>query len=256
MVRPLASGYGREERVVPIRAVEPRRLYRQVADQIRGLIDGGEFPPGSRLPSERELADQLGLSRPTVREALIALEVEGLVTIRVGAGVFVRARPQVVPPIRGPVEGPFELLRAREFIEGAVAAEAARVAQPADIAALDDVLGRMAIAEHPSAETLALDRAFHTAVAEILGNAVLVRFIGDLFDQRINPYFDRLSSYFENSGTWSAALREHGAVRNAIAAGDEAGASAAMRFHLQQSQIRFSLSFSELPAPEETCAGH
>jgi DNA-binding FadR family transcriptional regulator len=240
---------------VPIRAVEPRRLYRQVADQIRGLIESGEFPFGARLPSERELAEQLGLSRPTVREALIALEVEGLVTIRVGAGVFVRGRPQVVPQIRGPVEGPFELLRAREFIEGAVASESARVARPADVEGLDDVLRRMVSAEHPSAETLALDREFHTTVAGILGNAVLVRFIGDLFDQRINPYFDRLSSYFENSDTWSAALGEHRAIRDAIAAGDEAGASAAMRHHLQQSQIRFSLSFSELPAPEDQRAG-
>lgn len=240
---------------MPIRAVEPRRLYRQVADQIRGLIEIGEFPPGARLPSERELAEQLGLSRPTVREALIALEVEGLVTIRVGAGVFVRRLPEVVPPIREPVEGPFELLRAREFIEGAVAAEAARLARGRDLEVLDDVLARMGSADHPSAETLALDREFHTAVAGILGNAVLVRFIGDLFDQRINPYFDRLSSYFENSDTWRAAHDEHRAIRDAIATGDDTGASTAMRFHLRQSQIRFSLSFSELPAPEENRAG-
>ncbi|TIU09927.1 MAG: winged helix-turn-helix transcriptional regulator, partial [Mesorhizobium sp.] len=62
---------------MPIQAVEPRRLYRQIADQLRQLIDAGEFAVGDRLPTERELADQLGISRPTVREALIALEVEG-----------------------------------------------------------------------------------------------------------------------------------------------------------------------------------
>ena len=63
---------------MPLEAIEPRRLYRQIADQLRQLIDHGEYPVGSRLPTERELADMLGVSRPTVREALIALEVEGL----------------------------------------------------------------------------------------------------------------------------------------------------------------------------------
>ena len=74
---------------VPLEAVEARRLYRQVADQLRALIDGGEYPVGSRLPTERELAEQLRVSRPTVREALIALEVEGRVRIRVGSGIYV-----------------------------------------------------------------------------------------------------------------------------------------------------------------------
>ncbi|WP_181701515.1 GntR family transcriptional regulator [Chthonobacter albigriseus] len=230
---------------MPVKAVEPRRLYRQVADQLRALIESGEFAPGARLPSERDLAEQLGLSRPTVREALIALEVEGLITIRVGAGIFVKVRPQPVPRIREAIEGPFELLRARAFIEGAVAAEAARLAGPDDVEALDDVLDRMEHSAHPSAETLSLDRAFHTTVAGILGNAVMVRFIGELFDQRINPYFARLSSYFENPETWRAALLEHRAVRDAIAAGDEVAARSAMRFHLERSQDRFSLNFSE-----------
>ncbi|MBV9489116.1 MAG: FadR family transcriptional regulator, partial [Verrucomicrobia bacterium] len=62
---------------MPIQVIEPRRLYVQIADQIRSLIKAGEFPPGSRLPAERELARRLGVSRPSVREALIALEVEG-----------------------------------------------------------------------------------------------------------------------------------------------------------------------------------
>ena len=70
-------------------AIQPRRLYRQVADQIRTLIESGEFAVGERLPGERELAEKLGVSRPTIREALIALEVEGLVHIRMGSGIYV-----------------------------------------------------------------------------------------------------------------------------------------------------------------------
>jgi DNA-binding FadR family transcriptional regulator len=76
---------------MPLQTIEPRRLYRQIADQLRVLIDGGEFPAGARLPPERDLAVQLGVSRPSVREALIALEVEGRVEVRMGSGIYVRA---------------------------------------------------------------------------------------------------------------------------------------------------------------------
>ena len=229
---------------MPIQAIDPPRLYRQVADQLRQLIDSGEFAVGSRLPSERELAEQFKLSRPTVREALIALEVEGRVRIRVGSGIFVLGASAETRP-RGNHEGPFELLRAREFVEGAIAAEAAVQCKAEDIDRLDDVLTRMKASEHPSEATIGFDREFHTSVAGILGNAVLVRFIGELFDERFNPYFVRLSSYFESPQSWRAAIEEHVAVRNAIAARDPAAAKAAMQEHLQLSQRRFSPTFGE-----------
>lgn len=72
---------------MPLTSIEPRRLYRQIAEQIRGLITSGEYGVGARLPPERDLAKQLRVSRPSVREALIALEVEGLVEVRVGSGI-------------------------------------------------------------------------------------------------------------------------------------------------------------------------
>jgi len=231
---------------VPIQAIEPPRLYRQVADQLRKMIDSGEYAVGSRLPAERDLAEQFGLSRPTVREALIALEVEGRIRIRVGSGIYVRAAPEnTQPPSQNNDEGPFELLRAREFVEGAVAAEAALQAHPEDVRRLDDILTRMKTSNHPSEATIGIDREFHTSVAGILRNAVLVRFIGEMFDQRLNPYFERLSSYFENRQSWQAAIDEHVAVRDAIAAHDSAGAKAAMQEHLRLSQQRFSRNFGD-----------
>src|SRR5687768_2190682 len=80
---------------MPLQAVVNRKLYIQIAEQITAAIDSGEFKPGQQLPSERDLAQELGVSRPTVREALIALEVAGLVEVKVGVGAFVRtaARP-------------------------------------------------------------------------------------------------------------------------------------------------------------------
>ena len=89
---------------MPLQAVDNRRLYRQIADQIAALIEKGEYGAGARLPPERDLAKQLGVSRPSVREALIALEVEGYVDVRVGSGVYVVGPGPALrsPPFRTP----------------------------------------------------------------------------------------------------------------------------------------------------------
>ncbi len=223
----------------------PRRLYRQVAEQLRQLIDRGDFPVGGRLPAERDLAVLLGISRPTLREALIALEVDGRIRIHVGSGIY------VLPPLAGaavtsvPVAGPFELLNARALFEAAVAEAAACTATPADLARVDAAISDMKAAHHPGPQSMMLDRAFHAAVADILGNDAVTKVVTDLFDQRINPYFVQLASYFENADSWSSALCEHQAIRDRLAAKDGAGAAAAMRIHLQHSQARFSQSFGE-----------
>lgn len=234
---------------MPLTVIEPRRLYRQVADQIRALIDRGEFPAGSRLPTERELAVKLGVSRPTVREALIALEVDGRVKIRVGSGIYVlqSAKPSRPSQIM-PVAGPFELLEARALIEGAVAEAAAAKATKQDIKELDGVLALMRGTRHPGPESIAADRSFHVAIASIVGNEPVAEIVGKLFDQRINPYFEQLASYFETPASWNDALEEHAAIRDAIARHDTAGAAAAMRSHLEASQKRFSKNFGPASA--------
>src|SRR5215813_6700324 len=102
---------------MPIQAVDNRRLYRQIADQIAALIEGGEYAAGARLPPERDLARQLGVSRPSVREALIALEVEGYVEVRVGSGVYVLGKQPKAARAALPADsGPFELIKARSLI--------------------------------------------------------------------------------------------------------------------------------------------
>jgi DNA-binding FadR family transcriptional regulator len=241
---------------VPLETIEHRRLYRQVADQLRALIEEGEFAPGARLPSERDLADQLGISRPTVREALIALEVEGRVRIRVGSGVYVAEAPEARTVTMHPMqaEGPFEVLHARELIEATVAGEAARRASDEDIAALDAILAAMAEATHPGSDAMRLDREFHVAIAGVLGNGFLARVVGELYDQRVNPYFTQLASYFETRASWGLALAEHRAIFERIAAHDAEGASLAMRSHLQASQDRFSQSFGDAARPRAASA--
>lgn len=239
---------------MPIEAIEPRRLYRRIADQLRLLIDQGEFPVGSRLPAERELASQLGVSRPTVREALIALEVEGRLKIRVGSGVYV-IEQQPTPAIlnSASIEGPFEILRARAFVESAVAEEAARRAKPADITRLDEVL--CDAQDFVGDEFLMVDRRFHTAIAGILDNGVLVRCVGELFDLRINPYFELLARHTEDATARLFAHSEHVAIRDAIAAGSPAKARAAMHEHLKRSHQRFARDFGEQPATDQGTEG-
>src|SRR6476659_9242521 len=165
---------------MPLQAVESQRLYRQIAEQLRGLITGGEFAAGSRLPAERDLARQLGVSRPSVREALIALEVEGWVEVRVGSGVYIRHHPQgnghgkANGHAAGPAEwGPLELMRARELVEGEVAALAARRARKLQITAMSDALARMQDDAHAGIVPRDGDEAFHEAIAQACGNEVL-----------------------------------------------------------------------------------
>jgi DNA-binding FadR family transcriptional regulator len=230
---------------------ESRRLYRQIAKHLRDLIDSGEYPIGGRLPSERELADRLQVSRTSVREALIALEVEGLVRINVGSGIYVLGPSALSSTIcsgKTSIEGPFEILHAREILEPPVAAEAAILADPEHVGTLDQILAQME-QSGGSDKWISLDREFHVAIAASLSNGTLARFIGQLFDQRMNPYFRRLASYFEDASTWSQALAEHRVIRDAIATGDPEAARQAMRQHLRLSQERFSRSFGETAVP-------
>ncbi|MDI7862337.1 FadR family transcriptional regulator [Rhizobiaceae bacterium n13] len=235
-------------------ALEPRRLYRQVAEQIRVLIETGELQPGTRLPPERQLAERFSVSRPTVREALIVLEVEGHIRIRMGSGVYISNRPPQhasAPLPKEDSEGPLEILQARCLIESGIAEEAARLATPASIARIDAILERMAHSLGDASVALACDRDFHSAIVDIIENSALKHFTGMVYDSRMSPYFKKLASYFEGPHTWKLALDEHYVIRDAIAAGDPAAAREAMRHHLTLAQKRFSESFGEEPTRED-----
>ena len=238
---------------MPLHSIEPRRLYRQIADQLRGLVDAGEFAPGSRLPAERELAMQLAVSRPSVREALIALEVEGVIEVRMGSGIYVLPREAQARAARTDVEGdgPLETIRARQLVEGELAASAAGAAarQAGLVAGLQEAVALMEADIDAGVMPLRGDRLFHLRVAEASENSPLLRVVTDLFDERNKPLFERLGSHFENEANWRAAVQEHRRVVDAIAAGDAAAAREAMRAHLQQSHDRFTAAWpSTAPA--------
>ncbi|HEV2673670.1 MAG TPA: FadR/GntR family transcriptional regulator [Aliidongia sp.] len=219
---------------MPIIRVEPSRLYRRIADQIRELILAGEFPPGSRLPPERDLAHQFGVSRPSLREALIALEISGFVTVMTGSGIYVRtdfagSEPASVPD-GGP--GPFELIRARHLIESEVAAVAAREATAADVEGLDDAVRQMREedARHESREDA--DRLFHLRLAGATQNSALSLVVQGLWDQGRGRMWEKMQGRMHNAGLRPRWIAEHSAVLEAVRAKDPKAARRAMQIHL------------------------
>ena len=233
---------------MPLHTIEPKRLYRQIADQVRALVEQGEFPPGTRLPAERELAQLLGVSRPSVREALIALEVEGLVEVRMGSGIYVReASPGRAAPVMA--EPPLETIRAREVIESELAARAAQVMKAPQLRGLREAVALMKDEAAQGQLPTQGDRLFHVRIAESVGNTVLTRVVTELYDERHNPLFAQLGSHFENIASWRLAIAEHQAVIDAIAAHDADAARTAMSRHLTLSHDRFTASWPQPAAP-------
>lgn len=224
-----------------LQAVESRRLYLQIADQIRALVESGEVARGARLPAERDLAKQLRVSRPSLREALIALEIEGLLDVKVGSGIYVRqpGGARGAAALAGAF-GPFEVMHARWLIEGECAALAARKATPEQVQSIRDAHARMAKATRTDPNPLELDRNFHVAIAEASGNSTLVLLVQTLWDQRVGPLYRALEKKIEHPSMAAETLREHQAIVSAIARHDAAGARAAARRHMDMTRKRNS----------------
>ncbi len=234
---------------MPIQSIEPQRLYRQISQQLRALILAGEFPAGSRLPAERDLAVQLGVSRPSLREALIALEVEGYIEVRMGSGVYVCERPSdpaIGHDLSGE-EGPLEVIRARSVVEGEVAAQAAIHGSDAQFDAIGEAIEQMVAEARSGIKPLAADRLFHVRIAEATGNAVLGSVVGRMFDLRMGPLFDQLHSHFETPEVWAQAIEEHRAVLAALRSRDAAQARALMHRHMDIAYRRLTSSLTLTP---------
>ena len=139
--------------------------------------------------------------------------------------------------------GPLELIRARRVVEGETAAIAALQAKRKDIDAMSKALRMMQTEAADGVLPLDGDRAFHTAIVEASGNAVLVETVQNFWDSRRGPIFERLVGYFETLQSWQAAIAEHSAILEAIQAHDAAAARVAMHAHMDKSHARFSASW-------------
>jgi DNA-binding FadR family transcriptional regulator len=240
----------RASRQLRLPQVEPTRLYRQIAALIGERIDEGVFPAGTLLPAERDLAQQLGVSRTSVREALIALEVSGKVSIRVGHGVEIlqataRSDRADADP-RDPGVGPIELMGARRHVELMTAELAATNRQPSNLERLDAAIHVQAAA--PSARAPAYregDRAFHVEIARAGGNAAFALIIADLWDQCCKPMFERFEELLIGPDRPQQTIAEHRRILAAVASGSRTAARKAMRSHLDAVLYAFSRGLNE-----------
>ena len=237
---------------MPLTTVEPRRIYQQIAEQIIAMIASGELAPNQRLPSERDLALRLGVSRPPVREALIALEVEGIVDVRMGSGVYVRqeaaSRASTWKARRSGEIGPFELVDARRHVESVIAAEAAKHATGEQLDAIQETVDAIRNdsqrydLRHPA------DRLFHVRVAEASGNATLVLLTNVLWDLRDGTLHRRIEEHFSTRELRDRSNQDHADILEAIRAHDPRAAANLMRRHLTRFEQELSRA---LPSSEE-----
>ena len=220
--------------------VPGRRLYQQVADQIRLLIQTGKYPVGKRLPPERDLAQSLGVSRPSLREALIAVEISGHVEIRGGSGLYAcMPSERAAPAATALGESPSEVMQARAILESAVVTLAAARTTPAGLAKLRACIDAMRMDLAQKRTPVDHDRMFHVAIAEMTGNSVVVRIVSELFEERHSPLTSHVSLRTESLRTWLVAVDEHEAVLRALEAREPQAAAAAMTSHLRASEVRW-----------------
>lgn len=217
------------------------RLYQDLARSLMEELSSGRYPVGARLPAERELATTYNVSRPTVREAMIALEVQGLVEVKVGSGAYVRRLPG-----KGDIPGfnitAFELTEARLIFEGEAAALAARQITDDEIAEIARLVEAIAQENLQPDGAERADRDFHLAIARATRNTAIYNAIEHLWELRSTSPEAALLHEKARTANIKPVVDEHTAVLNALRSRDPAAARAAMRAHL--SQVIDSLLFA------------
>lgn len=214
-----------------LRRVDRTPLYEGVLQRIREYVQEENLRKGDRLPSERDLAEQLGASRSTVKQALVVLEVQGLVETRHGGGSFLLKNELAPESVLSMLDRKARLphvLEARMAVECKLAELAAERRTPADLVEIMAALEQMARAVADDGDTAEGDRRFHQAVAQAGHNPLLSRFLSEIEEEVAESRAESL----RQRNRPGQSLRQHTAVGEAIRAGDAPGARAAMRRHL------------------------
>jgi DNA-binding FadR family transcriptional regulator len=219
-----------------------QRLHQQIAEQIADLIRNRKFLRGNRLPAERELAQQFAVSRPTIREALVALEIAGLIEVRIGSGAYVTTENSIAKnttKVADAGPSPFELLAARRLVEPSCAALAALTANKKDMAAIRDAFElneRMINSSHW--ERLEADQQFHLRIVEATHNPTATRMVVGLWAGMFGPIFAVLSERTQVTQKKLFTMQDHRTILSCLDRRDSAGASAAMLTHLVNAEIK------------------
>ena len=234
---------------MPNDSQDSQKLYRKIALTIEAAINDGRYSPGDRLPSERELADKFGVSRPTIRDAMIALEFLGLVEARQGSGVYVAAATPVAEEATELEVDALEWIEARRLFEGEACALSAAVVTQEQLASLDRLVEAMA-ASASAEEIERLEREFHMSVAQGTGNAAIAAGAEELWAlcQQSPPCLAILRRVRNLGGD---VVGEHRQLMTALRNHDPMAARRAIHAHLSR-VIDNVLTLAEADALQET----
>ena len=225
---------------MPFQKVNPERLSQSVQKQIELLILKGILRPGERLPSERELSERLGVSRPSLREAVGEMQERGLLVSRAGAGIFVAEvlgsafSPALIKLFGNHDEAVFDYIAFRRDMEGLAAERAARLASDIDLQVIDTMFAKMEAA-HPKrnpTDEARLDADFHMAIIEASHNVVMLHMMRSMFELLREGVFYNRQIMFKQRTTRGALLDQHRAINTALQARDPAAARAAVEAHM------------------------
>lgn len=225
---------------MPFRPVQPERLASAVVRQIEELILRGLLRPGERLPSERELSEKLGVSRPSLREALAELQSRGLLTTKAGSGIYISdvlgsAFSQALIGLFSRHDmAVFDYLAFRRDMEGLAAERAAHYGTVSDLAVIDANFRQMeaAHAKRSPNEEARLDADFHLAIVEASHNVILLHMMRALYQLLREGVFYNRQVMFRQRTTRAALLDQHRAINTALQARDPQAARAAVETHL------------------------
>lgn len=233
---------------MPFVKVTPEKLSQTVVRQIEQLILRGILRPGERLPSERDLAEELGVSRPSLRDALADLSERGLLVSRAGSGVFVADvlgsafSPALIQLFASHDEAVSDYIAFRRDIEGLAAERAAKLGSETDLRVIDTIFRKMEAAHQkrdPSDEAQ-LDAEFHMAIIEASHNVIMLHMLRSMFDLLRQGVFYNRQMLFRNRMTRDQLLDQHRAMNTALQGRDPAAARAAVEAHLAYVEQAFA----------------
>lgn len=225
---------------MPFKPIATEKLSAAVVTQIEELILRGILRPGERLPAERELAERLKVSRPSLRDAISILQDKGLLTTKAGAGVFVgdvlgsAFSPALTELFSRHSEAAFDYLSFRRDMEGLAAERAAKYATPSDLRVVQAVFDRMETAHskrNPEEES-SLDAEFHLAIVEASHNVVMLHMMRSMYELLRDGVFFNRQVLFRQRATRTVLLDQHRAINTALQERDAEGARKAIEAHL------------------------
>jgi GntR family transcriptional repressor for pyruvate dehydrogenase complex len=225
---------------MPFQPVQPEKLSQTVVRQIELLILRGLLRPGERLPAERELAEKLGVSRPSLREAIAELQERGLLVSRAGAGVYVAQMlgsafaQGLIDLFARHDEALFDYISFRRDLEAMAAERAARVGSDTDLKVIDTIFRKMEAAhtKRNPADEAALDAEFHLSIIEASHNIIMLHMMRAMFDMLREGVFYNRQMMFRQRTTRDQLLDQHRAINESIQARDPDAARAAVWRHL------------------------